>query len=125
MGESILLGCEILNRQAIPELHTNAFTLIGEVMESKVKPSLPFGEICLDALGKQDTLISGLSLSCAPRNGTLQDRDLEILGASSDHLLLNSQNSYLKVGSSVNFNLDYGSLLMAMTSPFIKKQFIK
>jgi predicted amino acid racemase len=116
--------------------------LIAEVIESKVKPSLPFGEICQDAfgnisvfrdqpnnmaslhgmhrraiiaLGKQDTLISGLS----------PDRDLEILGASSDHLILNSKNSYLKVGSPVNFNLDYGSLLSAMTSPFIKKQFIK
>ncbi len=142
LGESILLGCETLNRQAIPELHTNAFKLIAEVIELKVKPSLPFGEICQDAfgnisvfrdqpnnmaslrgmhrraiiaLGKQDTLISGLS----------PDRDLEILGASSDHLILNSKNLYLKVGSPVNFNLDYGSLLMAMTSPFIKKQFIQ
>jgi predicted amino acid racemase len=49
---------------------------------------------------------------------------LEILGASSDHLVLNSKNSCLKVGSEVDFNLDYGSLLAAMTSPLIKKQFI-
>ncbi|MGF1541512.1 MAG: alanine/ornithine racemase family PLP-dependent enzyme [Pleurocapsa sp.] len=134
LGESILLGCETVNRQAIPELYTNAFKLIAEVIESKIKPSLPFGEICQDAfgnipvyrdlgihkraivaLGKQDTSISGLSC----------DRDLEILGASSDHLIVNSKDSYLKVGSPINFNLDYGSLLMAMTSPFIKQQFIK
>ena len=133
LGESILLGCETVQGQIIPELYTNAFKLIAEVIESKVKPSLPFGEICQDAfgnipifrdrdmhqrtivaLGKQDTSISGLS--CA--------RDLEILGASSDHLILDSKNSYLKVGSPVNFNLDYGSLLATMTSPFIKKQFI-
>ena len=134
LGESILLGCETVNRQAIPELHTNAFKLIAEVIESKEKPSLPFGEIGQDAfgnvplyrdrgmhkraiiaLGKQDTLISGLSC----------DRDLEILGSSSDHVILDSKNSCLKVGAGVNFNLDYGSLLAAMTSPFIKKQFIK
>lgn len=134
IGESILLGCGTVNRQAIPKLHTNAFKLIAEVIESKVKPSLPFGEIGQDAfgnipvfkdcgihqraiiaLGKQDTLISGLSC----------DRDLEILGSSSDHLVLDSQKSDLKVGVGVNFNLDYGSLLSAMTSPFIKKQFIK
>ena len=133
IGESILLGCGTVNRQAIPKLHTNAFKLIAEVIESKIKPSLPFGEICQDAfgnipvfskrgmhqraivaLGKQDTRISGLGC----------DRDLEILGASSDHLVLDSTNSYLKVGMGVNFNLDYGSLLTAMTSPFIKKQFI-
>ena len=134
IGESILLGCGTVNRQAIPQLHTNAFKLIAEVIESKVKPSLPFGEIGQDAfgnipvfknrgmhqraiiaLGKQDTLISGLS----------PDRDLEILGSSSDHLVLDSKNSDLKVGVGINFNLDYGSLLTAMTSPFIKKQFIK
>ncbi len=134
LGESILLGCETVKGQAIPELHTNAFKLIAEVIESKVKPSLPSGEICRDAfgnipvfrdhgmhrraiiaLGKQDTSFSGLSC----------DRDLEILGASSDHVVLDCKNSDLKVGVGVNFNLDYASLLMAMTSPFIKKQFIK
>ncbi|MCC0175457.1 alanine/ornithine racemase family PLP-dependent enzyme [Waterburya agarophytonicola K14] len=133
VGESILLGCETLTRQAIPQLHTSAFKLIAEVIESKIKPSLPFGEVCQDAfgnmpvfrdrgmhpraiiaLGKQDTLISGLSL----------DQDLEILGSSSDHLVLESKNPDLKVGMGVNFNLDYGSLLTAMTSPFVQKQFI-
>lgn len=111
LGESILLGCDTGNGQIIPKLHTNTFKLIGEVIESKIKPSLPFRETCQDAfgnipvfrdlgmhqraiiaLGKQDTSISGLSC----------DRDLEILGASSDHLFLNSKNSYLKVGIPVN-----------------------
>jgi predicted amino acid racemase len=133
IGESILLGCGTVNRQAIPKLHTNAFKLVAEVIESKVKPSLPFGEIGQDAfgntpvfrdcgmhqrgiiaLGKQDTLISGLSPS----------RDLKILGSSSDHTVIDSKNFDLQVGVGVNFNLDYGSLLTAMTSPFIKKQFI-
>ena len=133
IGESILLGCGTVNRKAIPRLHTNAFKLVAEVIESKVKPSLPFGKIGQDAfgnipifqdrgihkraiiaLGKQDTLISGLR----------PDRDWEILGSSSDHLVIDCKNSYLKVGVGVNFNLDYGSLLTAMTSPFIKKQFI-
>jgi ornithine racemase len=133
IGESILLGCETVNRNVIPGLHTNAFNLIAEVIESKEKPSLPFGEICQDAfgniptfldqgiqqrvivaLGRQDVLISGLTPS----------EDLEILGSSSDHIVLNSKNRHVKVGSEVRFNLDYGGLLAAMTSPFIKKQFV-
>ena len=40
LGESILLGCETLGRKVIPGLHTNAFQLIAEVIESK--KSLPF-----------------------------------------------------------------------------------
>jgi ornithine racemase len=133
LGESILLGCETVNGKAIPGLQTNAFKLIAEVIESKKKPSLPFGEICRDAfgnvptfidrgirrrviiaLGRQDILVSGLK----PNN------DLEILGSSSDHVVLDSNNYDLQVGSEVKFNLDYGGLLTAMTSPFIKKQFI-
>ncbi|MFZ4666664.1 MAG: alanine/ornithine racemase family PLP-dependent enzyme [Prochlorotrichaceae cyanobacterium] len=133
LGESILLGCETINRKAIPGLYTNAFNLIAEVIESKEKPSLPFGEIGQDAfgnvqtfldrgirrrviiaLGRQDILVSGLR----PNN------NLEILGSSSDHVVLDSKNDDLKVGSEVKFNLNYGGLLSAMTSPFIKKEFI-
>lgn len=133
LGESILLGCEAINRKTIPGLHTNAFKLIAEAIESKDKPSLPFGEICQNAfgviptfidrgirrrvivaLGRQDILISGLKPS----------KDMEILGSSSDHIVLDSNNYDLKVGSEVKFDLDYGGLLAAMTSPFINKQFI-
>lgn len=133
LGESILLGRETTNRKAIPGMYTSAFKLVAEVIESKVKPSLPFGEICQDsfgniptfqdrglrqrvivALGKQDTLISGLK----------PDRDLEILGSSSDHLIIDSKSCDLPIGTEVGFNLDYGGLLAAMTSPFIKKQHI-
>lgn len=133
LGESILLGCETVNRKVIPGLYTSAFKLIAEVIESKEKPSLPFGEICQDAfgnvptfrdrgihqrviiaLGRQDVLVSGLK----------PNHDLEILGSSSDHIVLDSKNYDLKVGSEVKFNLDYGALLAAMTSPFIKKQFV-
>lgn len=133
LGESILLGREALYRKAIPGLHTKAFQLVAEVIESKEKPSLPYGEICQDAfgnvpvfqdrgirwriiigLGRQDTLVSGL----------MPISDLKILGASSDHLILDSNNYGLKVGSEVSFNLDYGALLAAMTSPFIQKKFL-
>jgi predicted amino acid racemase len=133
LGESILLGCETINRNAIPGLHTSAFQLIAEVIESKQKPSMPFGEACQDAfgnfpvfvdrgihqrviiaLGRQDIIVSSLK----PNN------HIEILGSSSDHIIIDSKNHDLKIGSEVKFNLDYGGLLSAMTSPFIKKQFI-
>ncbi len=133
LGESILLGVETVHRHPIPGLHTTAFKLIAEVIESKDKPSVPWGEICQDAfgsiptfldqgvqrrvilaLGRQDVLISGLR----------SNPNLEILGASSDHVVLDSQNSDLKIGSTVRFDLDYSGLLSAMTSPFIMKQLL-
>ncbi|MDY6938202.1 MAG: alanine/ornithine racemase family PLP-dependent enzyme [Cyanobacteriota bacterium] len=133
LGESIFLGCETLNRKAIPGLHTHAFQLVAEVIESKKKPSIPFGKICQDAfgnvpsfpdrgicqraiiaLGRQDILASSLK----------SNNQLEILGSSSDRMILDSTNQNLQVGDEVNFSLDYGGLLAAMTSPFIRKQFI-
>lgn len=134
LGESIFLGRESVHRTAIPGLHTQAFKLVAEVIESKYKPSVPWGEGGQDAfgnitsfpdqgirqraiiaLGRQDVLISGLQPS----------KNLEILGASSDHIILDSHNYNLEIGDAVNFDLDYGSLLAAMTSPFIKKEFVK
>lgn len=134
LGESLLLGRETIGRNPIPGLHTEAFRLVAEVIESKEKPSLPIGEISqtafgdvptfvdrgirrrvIVALGRQDVLISGLKPISS---------DLEILGASSDHLILHSRNHTLKIGSEVEFHLDYGALLSAMTSPFIEKVFL-
>ena len=133
LGESILLGLETVNRKTIPGLHTGAFQLVAEVIESKKKPSLPFGEIGQDAfgnvpvfqdqgihqrviiaLGKQDIMVSSLK----------SNNSLTILGSSSDHIIVESKKNNLKVGDEVNFNLDYGGLLAAMTSPFIKKHFV-
>jgi ornithine racemase len=133
IGESILLGRETLGRKAIAGLHTRTFQLIAEVIESKQKPSLPYGKIgqnafgivphfqdrgirqrSIVALGRQDVLTSGLTVS---------DR-LEIMGASSDHIILDSQNHPLHIGDEVTFDLDYGALLSAMTSPYIKKHFV-
>lgn len=133
LGESILLGCETVGRKAIPGLYTSAFQVVAEVIESKRKPSLPWGEIGQDAfgnvpyfrdrgvcqraiiaLGRQDMLISGLR----------SNSRLEILGSSSDHIILDGHHYDLQVGDEVNFGLDYGGLLAAMTSPFIRKQFV-
>lgn len=133
LGESLLLGREPLHRKAIPKLHTDAFRLVAEVIELKKKPSLPFGQMnqnafgdmptfidqgiqkrAIIALGRQDVLISGLK----PAN------HMDLLGASSDHIILDCKDLPLKVGSEVGFELDYGALLSAMTSPFIEKLFL-
>jgi predicted amino acid racemase len=133
VGESILLGCETVGRQLVLGLHTHTFQLVAEVIESKRKASLPFGEICQNAfgdipkfkdrgirsrsiiaLGRQDVLTAGLK----------SKRQLEILGSSSDHMILDSENYPLQIGDEVTFGLDYSGLLSAMTSPFVGKEFV-
>ena len=63
------------------------------------------------ALGRQDADPDGLT----PPPG------MAILGASSDHLLLDPGSTRVAVGTEVAFQLDYSALLRAMTSPFVTK----
>ncbi|MBE0646054.1 MAG: alanine racemase [Bacteroidetes bacterium] len=130
LGEAIYLGRETLYRNAIPGLFTDAMTLVAEVIESKIKPSMPYGEVCQDAFGKipefedrgqirrailgvglQDVLVSGLT----PR------LVIEIIGASSDHVIVDAKNADVRVGNEVEFDVNYGALLSAMTSLYVNK----
>lgn len=132
LGEAMLLGREPLHRKPIKGLHTDAITLVAEVIEAKRKPSKPWGKIAqaafgevaplsdtgdiaqtILAIGRQDTDPAGL----APPPG------IEILAASSDHLVVDSGNRHdrLAVGAEIPFQLNYSALLRAMTSPFITK----
>jgi len=133
IGESILLGRETLHRRIIPGLHIDAFQLVAEVLESKQKPSLPFGTICQNAFGEVPSFIDrgigqrvilALGRQDVPTASLKSKDQFEILGSSSDHLILDCANHHLSVGDEVRFDLDYMGLLAAMTSPFIKKQFI-
>lgn len=130
LGESILLGREPLHRQPIRGLYTDAFTLIAEVIESNVKPSRPSGTVALAAFGEAATVIDrGLVLQSIlaigrqdiNSDGLIAPDGIEVMGASSDHLIVRADNCRLAVGSEVSFQLDYSALVSAMTSPFVAK----
>ena len=130
LGESILLGREPLHRQPIDGLHTDAITLIAEVIESKVKPSQPWGKIAQTAFGansparKQGQIsqtILAIGRQDTDQSGLGPPLDIEILGASSDHLIVDSGVNRLSVGDEMTFQLNYSALIRVMTSPFVAK----
>lgn len=132
LGESIYLGCETLHRRSIPGLYTDAFKLFAEVIESKEKPSKPYGDVCEDAFGNVNEFqdrglmrraILGIGLQDVLVAGLVPDLDIEVLGASSDHLIVDCKATDLKVGDEVGFGLNYGALLSAMTSPYVTKTY--
>ena len=61
--------------------------------------------------GVQDVDVAGLT----PPAG------VTILGASSDHLVVDTGATPVAVGAEVRFQVDYSALLRAMTSPFVAK----
>jgi len=111
----------------------DVFTLKGEIIEIKDKPSMPIGNIGMDAfgevptfedrgvikraiisMGRQDVKIDGI---------TPRDVKTRILGGSSDHLLLDVTKSEIayRIGDIISFDVDYGAVLSAMTSAYINK----
>lgn len=132
LGEAILLGREPLHRKPIAGLHTDAFTLIAEVIESKNKPSKPWGKIAQSAFGEVTSGGDGGNISQSILAIGRQDTDpsglealpgIEVLAASSDHLVVDSGNyrDRLSIGTEIPFQLNYSALLRAMTSPLVTK----
>jgi len=115
LGEAILLGRDPLTLRRIEGLHTGAFTLVAEIIESGsggAVATLRAGagdSLSLLALGDQDTDIGGLSM---PGRFTLA-------GSTSDHLLLRRPGPALAAGTEVRFGLNYSALMRAMSAPDI------
>ncbi|MFC1581485.1 alanine/ornithine racemase family PLP-dependent enzyme [Candidatus Neomarinimicrobiota bacterium] len=131
LGESIYLGCETLNRKPIPGLFTDSFTLVTEVIESKIKPSIPNGEVAQDAFGNVPNFkdrgqinrsILGIGLQDIMVSGLTPELDVDIIGSSSDHIIVDTKKLDLKVGEELEFKMNYGALLSAMTSPYVTKK---
>ncbi len=132
LGEAILLGRDPLDRQPITGLHTDAFTLVGEVIESKRKPSEPWGRSGQHAFGEPADRPDGTvdrgeiwqTIVAAGRQDTDPD-DLHspdganVLAASSDHLILET-TSRRRPGEEIRFTPGYSALLRSMTSPFVE-----
>jgi predicted amino acid racemase len=130
LGEAILLGCDPLTRCPIDSLRTDAFTLVSEVIELKNKPSLPWGDVFQDAFGRTPSFVDkgtvrravlALGEQDTDTLGVQPTIDADILGASSDHMVLDVGDASLQIGSEVELELNYSALLRAMTSPYVTK----
>ncbi len=133
IGEGILLGNDTSGRHPIPGFHRDCFTLEAELAEVKMKPSRPIGPIGTNAFGeavefpdrgimKRGILAIGRQ-DVPPEDIFPRDRDVEILGASSDHLIVNltdAKRNY-RVGDILSFDVDYGALLRLCTGESINR----
>ncbi len=143
IGEAILLGRETIERQPWPGTSQDAFVLKAEVIELKEKPSVPIGKRGQDAfgstprfgdgesehlqgarremvrailnVGREDVMVEGME--------PVDDR-LAILGASSDHLIVDVTRAggTVALGGELDFLMNYGALLAVMTSSYVEKR---
>ena len=137
LGESFLLGNDTAYETKLPGTVSDALTLQAEIIELKEKPSLPIGEVGVDAfgekpyyedrgimkraiigIGKQDTDLGSM---------TPVDSQIEIMGGSSDHIILDVTHAdkEYKVGDIVEFTLGYGGMLKTATSAYVERAYVK
>lgn len=136
LGESIILGRETAFGQSITNTYQDAIILKSEIIEIKNKPSVPIGTIGMNAFGRKPTFIDkGIRRRaiCAigkqdvnPDELILEDDKIEIIGSSSDHLILDvtESNEKYAVGSIITFRLKYGSVLSLFTSKYVKRMYV-
>ena len=136
IGESMLLGTESAFGERVPGMYYDAFQLVAEVIEIKEKPSVPIGEIGMDAFGGKPTFedkgirkraivaVGKQDLATHPVKSL--EPGVEVLGSSSDHMLLDITDAEKKydIGSEMRFSLSYGAMLALTTSPYVCTQLV-
>ncbi len=134
VGEAILLGHDTNTGGPIPWLSSRTMYLQAEVVEVRIKPSVPVGEIGYDAFGGLPSYNDrGERLRAIVAVGrqdvqveTLEplDEGVEILGASSDHMILDvdALDPPPREGDRLRFSVNYSSMLMLSTSPYVAQR---
>ena len=134
IGEAILQGGrDTFHDEPWAELDRDIFLLSGELLEVKTKPSVPIGTMGVDAfggrpqfedkgerlrgivnIGREDVAVEGLTPVAA---------GIEVLGASSDHLILDVAEAKPapQLGDRIAFRMSYAAMLAAMTSEYVEK----
>lgn len=115
LGESILVGVEAIHKDPIPGLVADAFTLVCEIIEKKEKRSTD-GKInqAIVNIGYIDTKIEDLDPLC----------DVEILGSSSNHLVIDLKKENLDVGDEIRFSMRYFAVVGCMTTQAVAREYI-
>jgi len=131
LGESILFGKETSYSTEIEGFNHDIFIFEAEIVELKEKPSYPdgktsinsFGEVpkiedlgiirrAILGIGKQDVILENL---------TPIDKNIEVLGGSSDHLIVHIKSDLYKVGDIISFKINYPGLVHLMNSGYVEK----
>ncbi len=135
IGEAYLLGNDTAAGEPMEGYYHNAFTVRAQIAELKTKPSKPIGTAGVNAFGEKvyfedrgDMRRGILAIGrqdVEPGGLTPVDKRVEVLGASSDHMLVNLTGApEYGLGDEIAFTPDYGALLKAYTSAYVEKRYV-
>ncbi|MCL2855630.1 MAG: alanine/ornithine racemase family PLP-dependent enzyme [Defluviitaleaceae bacterium] len=131
LGEAIVCGKETAFGQPFPGLKTDVITLHAQIIEIQQKPSKPFGSTNINAFGEavtfKDKGVQKRMILAVGRQDigagdiVCHDTGIEIIGSSSDHLIVDATNSNqdYHIGDELTFSLSYGAILAGFTSKYV------
>ncbi|WP_415930867.1 alanine/ornithine racemase family PLP-dependent enzyme [Zhenpiania hominis] len=132
IGEAMLLARDLQDFWGcdMSDMHRDVFTLQAEVIEAREKPTYPVGKIMYDAferkpefedrgIRKRALIALGRADFAFPDMLIPRDKNIHILGASSDHTILDVQDCQreYKVGDIIEFDLCYSTIVYVTNSP--------
>lgn len=138
VGETLFLGTDVYHSKPLKHMHNDIFKLYAEIIELNEKPAVPMGELGQNLAGHtvtfDDAANGVLSYRAIVDIGLLDvedghikpvSKDMQIVGASSDMIVVDigDNASGLKVGSLIEFEMDYMGLLRIMNSHYVDKRF--
>ncbi|MFH0766920.1 MAG: alanine/ornithine racemase family PLP-dependent enzyme [Bacillota bacterium] len=132
IGEALVLGRETAYGMPIENLYDDGFVLETEIIELKDKPSMPEGILGFDAFGNRVSFtnqgqmkraILGIGRQDVACEDLFPPKGINILGCSSDHLVLQIIEGQYKIGDTITFKLTYGGILRLMTSRYIRRTY--
>ncbi|HLT06584.1 MAG TPA: alanine/ornithine racemase family PLP-dependent enzyme [Cyclobacteriaceae bacterium] len=137
IGETLYFGVDLFEEKVIDGMHGDVFELFAEIIEMQEKPLLPTGTLAANPQGEVtqiDQSLYGKSsfraildiglLDVDPKYLIPDDGEFEILGASSDMLILNlgENPAGYRVGDLIKFRLKYMGALAVLNSDYIEKK---
>jgi predicted amino acid racemase len=139
IGETLYFGNDILENKPFKGMRQDVIKLFTEIIEITEKPKVPVGELGENPSGEMlaidDSDYGELSYRAIIDIGLLdittdflipEDKQITIIGASSDMLILDLGKSYkkYKVGDLISFRLKYMGALSLFNSDYIEKRLV-
>lgn len=140
VGEALFFGNDLFTGEIMPGMRDDVFKLYAQIIELTEKPKIPTGYLSTNVDGKtfemDDQDFGATSYRAIIDLGLLDiqteylkptDKNLEIIEASSDMLVLDlgeTDRNY-KVGDMLTFNLQYMGALRIMNSDYIEKRVVE
>ncbi len=140
VGETLFLGTDVYNNEPNPKLSQDIFKLYAEIIELREKPTMPDGDLGYNLSGENMTFVGNKTNTTAYRAiidmGLLDvdvhhifptSENIKVVGSSSDMMVVDLGDEYghYKIGSLIEFNLDYMGILRIMNCDYVDKRIIE